>query len=79
MSGSCGAGTPLPAAGFYGEGVTAEWLRIYDRVEAQVDALFADRALMEAVGRGWGEASLRGDKKNKFTGTKSAANPTFVS
>jgi hypothetical protein len=70
----------LPAAGFCGEGVTAEWLRIYNRVEAQVDALCADRARMEAVGSGWGEASrLRGDKKNKFTGTKSAANPTFVS
>jgi hypothetical protein len=79
MSGSCGAGAALPAAGFYTEGVTAEWLCIYDRVEAQVDALCADRARMEAVGSGLGEASLRGDKKNKFTGTKSAANPTFVS
>ncbi|XP_051177714.1 uncharacterized protein [Lolium perenne] len=67
MSGSCGAGAALPAAGFYTEGVTAEWLCIYDRVEAQVDALCADRARMEAVGSGLGEASLRGDKKNKFT------------
>jgi hypothetical protein len=65
MSGSCGAGAASPAAGFCGEGGAAEWLCIYDR--------------MEAVGSGWGKALLRGDKKSKFAGTKSAANPALVS
>jgi hypothetical protein len=79
MSGSCGAGAASPAAGFCGEGGAAEWLCIYGRVEAQVEALYADRAGMEAVGSGWGKALLRGDKKSKFAGTKSAANPALVS
>ncbi|KAM3277994.1 hypothetical protein ACQJBY_045709 [Aegilops geniculata] len=64
MSGA-GAALASSASGLCGEDGRAEWLRFYDQVEAQVEALAADRAHPEAT-RGEGEeackAILPGDK-----------------
>ncbi|XP_048527911.1 myosin-2 heavy chain, non muscle-like [Triticum urartu] len=53
MSGA-GAALASSALGLCGEDGRAEWLRFYDQVEAQVEALAADRAHLEAT-RGEGE------------------------
>ncbi|XP_037443369.1 uncharacterized protein LOC119311771 [Triticum dicoccoides] len=57
MSGA-GAALASSALDLRGEDRRAEWLRFYDRVEAQVEALAADRAHLEAA-RGEGEEACR--------------------
>ncbi|KAE8769609.1 Polyubiquitin-A [Hordeum vulgare] len=60
MSGAragAGAGPSSPALRLRGEDGRAEWLRFYDRVEAQVEALATDRAHLGAT-RGEGEEAI---------------------
>nr|BAJ98887.1 predicted protein [Hordeum vulgare subsp. vulgare] len=56
-SAGAGAGPSSPALRLRGEDGRAEWLRFYDRVEAQVEALATDRAHLGAT-RGEGEEAI---------------------